>query len=110
MPVIDHIFGIHSDATNKTIVFDPHLPAGWENISIADLPVGTNLISFSRAKTERGIEYAVESKQNGWNFVLKGKVSPGARLYVNGQQVAGTSSGIPLKGRKNHVLIVPAAS
>ena len=110
MPVIDHIFGIHSDAINKTIVFDPHLPAGWEDISIKDLPVGTNVISFSRAKTEKGIEYVVEAKQNGWNFIVKGKASPGARFYVNGNAVAATSSGVHLKGRKNHVLVVSDAS
>ena len=110
VPLVEHVFGIQADALNKNVVFDPHLPAGWENISIDDLPVGTNVISFSRAKTKKGIEYVVDAKQNGWSFVLKGKASPGARFYVNGQEVAGRSSGIPLKGTKNHVLIVPQAS
>jgi glycogen debranching enzyme len=110
VPVIDHIFGIHSDAINKTIVFDPHLPSGWENISIADLPVGTNVISFSRARTKKGIEYVVEAKQNGWNFVLKPTAVPGNRLYVNGKAVAATKSGVHLRGRKNHVLIVSEPS
>jgi glycogen debranching enzyme len=110
VPVIEHIFGIHADAINKTIVFDPHLPSGWEDISIADLPVGTNVISFSRAKTKKGIEYVVDSKQNGWKFVVKGRAFSGARFYVNGREVAGTSSGIRLHGRRNHLLIVPKAS
>jgi hypothetical protein len=110
MPVIDHIFGIQSDAINKTIVFDPHLPAGWEDISIKDLPVGANVISFSRAKTDKGIEYVVEAKQNDWNFVVKGKPSPGAKSYVNGKAVTATSSGVHLKGRKNHVLVVSDTS
>jgi hypothetical protein len=90
-------------------VFDPHLPAGWEDISIKDLPVGTNVISFSRAKTEKGIEYVVEAKQNGWNFVVKGKAFPAATFYVNGRKVADAPSGIHLTGRKNHVLIVSRA-
>ena len=110
IPLIEHVFGVQADAVKKRVVLDPHLPAGWENISIDDLPVGTNVISFSRAKTERGIEYGVESKQNGWSFVLKGKASPGARFYVNGQEVANTPSGIDLRGRKNHVLIVSRTS
>src|SRR3982751_4534730 len=50
VPLVQHVFGIHPDATRKTIVFDPHLPSGWENISIEDLPVGTNTVSFSRAR------------------------------------------------------------
>ena len=107
VPLIQHIFGIQADAVNKTVVFDPHLPAGWENISIDDLPIGANVISFSRSKTVRGIEYVVEAKQNGWSFVVKGKAFSGAKYYVNGEQVPGTSSGIRIKGRKNHVLVAP---
>jgi hypothetical protein len=106
VPVIEHIFGIHSDGVNKTVTFEPHLPGGWEDISINDLPVGTNFISFSRAKTKKGIEYVVESTQKEWNFVLKGKALQGARFYVNGKSVAATSSGVRLRGRKNHVLVV----
>ena len=106
IPLVQHVFGIEPDAVKKTVVFDPHLPAGWDNISIADLPVGTNVISFSRAKTEKGIEYVVRAKQDGWNFVVKGKAFPGARYYVNGAEVAATPSGFQLKGKKNQVLIV----
>ena len=54
LPLIEHVFGIRPDAANKTIVFEPHLPAGWEDISIEDLPVGANLVSFSRTRTEEG--------------------------------------------------------
>jgi glycogen debranching enzyme len=106
VPLIQHVFGIRPDALNKTVVFDPHLPTGWEDMSIEDLPVGTNLVSFSRAKAARGIEYSFEAKENGWTFVLKGKESPGARYYLNGRPVSLTSSGIRMSGRKNHLLVV----
>jgi hypothetical protein len=75
-------------------------------MSIEDLPVGTNIVSFSRAKTGRGIEYGFEAKENGWNFVLKGKESPGAKYYLNGRAVSFTSAGIRMSGRNNHVLVV----
>ena len=55
MPLIEHVFGIQPDAVNKTIVFEPHLPSGWEDIRIDDLPVGGNLVSFSRSRTEAGV-------------------------------------------------------
>ena len=42
LPLIQHVFGIQPDAMKKTVVFDPHLPTGWEDIAIEDLPVGTN--------------------------------------------------------------------
>ncbi|PYO96658.1 MAG: hypothetical protein DMD61_13800, partial [Gemmatimonadetes bacterium] len=106
LPLIQHVFGIQPDAVNKTVVFDPHLPTGWENMSIEDLPVGSNIVSFSRAKTGRGIEYGFEAKENGWSFVLRGDALSGAEYYLNGRRVSSTSSGIRMSGRKNHVLVV----
>jgi len=106
LPLIQHVFGIQPDANSKTVVFDPHLPTGWENMSIEDLPVGTNTISFSRTRTGSRIEYRFEAKENGWTFVLKGKALPGAKYYVNGRPASFTSSGIRMSGRKNHVLVV----
>jgi len=106
LPLIQHVFGIQPDAMNKTVVFDPHVPTGWEDMSIEDLPVGANSVSFSRARTGRGIEYGVEAKESGWSFVLKAKALPGARYYLNGRPVPFTSSGIRMSGRKNRVLVV----
>lgn len=106
LPLIEHVFGIQPDALNKTIAFDPHLPSSWEDISIEDLPVGTNLVSFSRSKTDRGIQYDIEAKESGWRFVLLGKALPGARYFLNDRPVAFTSSGIRMSGRKNRVLII----
>ena len=107
LPLIQHIFGIQPDAGNKTVVFDPHVPEGWKGMSIADLPIGTNLISFSRATTDKGIEYTVEAKKNGWTFVLRGDAFRGAAYVVNGRQVPFTSSGVHVSGKKNRVLVVP---
>jgi glycogen debranching enzyme len=107
LPLIQHIFGIQPDAIHKTIVFDPHLPSGWENISIKDLPVRANLVSFSRAKTEKGVEYRIDAKQAGWSFILRGKALPGAKYYVNGRPVAVTADGIKMSGRRNHLLVAP---
>jgi glycogen debranching enzyme len=107
VPLIEHVFGVQPDAVHKTVVFDPQLPAGWEDMSIEDLPVGTNTLSFSRTKTGRGIEYRVNARESGWTFVLRGKALPGASYYVNGRASAFTSSGIRMTGRTNRVLVVP---
>jgi glycogen debranching enzyme len=61
LPLIEHVFGVQPDAAQKTIVFDPHLPAGWEDIRLEDLPVGANLISFSRTRTREGVVYDIEA-------------------------------------------------
>lgn len=108
VPLIEHVFGIHPDAIAKTVVVDPHPPAGWEDLSLEDLPVGATTISVSRAKTARGVEYALDARDEGWTFVLRGNEPPGARYYLNGRPVAFTSSGIRMTGRRNRVLgVVP---
>ncbi|HEX6433767.1 MAG TPA: hypothetical protein VFZ87_05980, partial [Gemmatimonadales bacterium] len=106
IPLVQHVFGIQPDAGNKTVVFEPHLPSGWEDLSIEDVPVGSNLISFSREKTRRGVGYTIGSKAAGWNFVLKGIAVPGATYYLNGKPVSLPAGGLRMSGPKNQVLIV----
>src|SRR5262249_47298432 len=94
LPLIEHVFGIRPDARERTIVFEPHLPAGWESIGIEDLPVGTNLISFSRNRTEQGVIYDIGAKENGWTFVLIEKDLTGHRYLLNGKPINSSPSGI----------------
>jgi hypothetical protein len=105
LPLIEHVFGVHPDAANKTIVLEPHLPAGWEDISIEDLPIGTNMVSFSRTRTAEGVIYDIESKENGWSFVLRAPALPNSRYFLNGRPIDYSSSGIRMQERKNRVLI-----
>lgn len=105
LPLIEHVFGVRPDAANKTIVFEPHLPAGWEDISIENLPVGANLISFSRTRTGQGVVYDIEAKEDGWSLVLREQASSSTRYFLNGKPIHPASSGIRMAGRKNRVLI-----
>jgi glycogen debranching enzyme len=106
VPLVEHVFGVAPDAVHKTVTLAPHLPTGWEDISLEDLPLGANSISFRRSRTQRGIEYRIEGKQEGWRFVLKPDVD-GASYSVNGKAVVPDSSGIRLSGRSNVVLVAP---
>ncbi|HEX7337555.1 MAG TPA: hypothetical protein VF252_10145 [Gemmatimonadales bacterium] len=94
VPLVQHVFGIRPDAPNKTVVFQPHLPTGWEDMSIADLPVGANLISFARARTGKRIEYRIEGTEPGWRYVLKAEQLPGTRYFLNGKSVTPDSAGV----------------
>ncbi len=89
-------------------MLEPHLPTGWQDISIQNLPVGTNLISFSRPRTAKGVSYDIESKENGWNFLLKDAALADGRYVLNGRPGNSASAGIRMEGTKNQVLI-PAA-
>jgi hypothetical protein len=106
VPLIQHVFGIRPDAVKKTVVFDPHVPAGWEDMSIEDLPIGTNTLSFSRASTSKGVEYTIESEQGDWTLVLTKRDAPDARYFLNGSPVDPGASGIRMTGRRNDVLVV----
>ena len=106
VPLVRNVFGIQPDALNKRIVFEPQLPSGWENMSIENLPVSSNTISFSRAKSGKGIQYTLTGAEAGWNLILKLKDSPGAKYYLNGSEVPFDPSGIRMTEKINQILVV----
>ena len=87
VPLIQHVFGIEPDAVRKTVRFAPHVPEGWNQLSIDDLPVGTNLVSFAGARTPKGMEYTIESRDSGWTFELQAEGS--SRCQILPQRPAG---------------------
>ncbi|HSE40084.1 MAG TPA: amylo-alpha-1,6-glucosidase [Acidobacteriota bacterium] len=106
VPIVNHIFGIQPDAYNKSISFEPQLPTGWNDISIGNLPVGaSNSISFSRTKTEKGIEFKLTAKESGWKMNLKLKEVPSAKYFLNGKQVNWNPDGFQMSDRNNTLLI-----
>ncbi len=106
VPLIEYVFGVQPDAYAKTVVFEPQLPDGWNDISIENLPVGDNLISFSRKKTGKGIEYSLIGTQHNWEMILKLKDLPGAKYTLNGKTVPFAPSGFQIRGRQNRLLVV----
>jgi glycogen debranching enzyme len=106
VPLIEHIFGIAPDAQRKTVTFDPHMPGGWNDMSIEALPIGTTTVSLAGARTSKGLEYTFESTDDTWTLVLEAGESTGARYYLNDRPVVPGDSGIRMTGRRNHVLVV----
>jgi hypothetical protein len=105
---MEHVFGIRPDAANKTVVFEPHLPTGWKEISVENLPIGANVISFARTRSGQSVIYDIEAKEDGWSFILKLHVASGMRYFLNDVLVSPSSSGIRMQGRQNRVRIAPA--
>ncbi len=110
VPLIEHVFGIRPDAANNTVVFEPHLPAGWETISIENLPIGANVISFARTASGQSVIYDIEAKEDGWSFILKLQAASGTRYFLNDVPVNPASSGIRMQGRRNRVRIALAGA
>jgi hypothetical protein len=105
LPLIDHVFGVQPDAARKTVVFEPHLPSGWENIGIEDLAVGTNLVAFSRTRNAKEVIYDIDAKEDGWTFILREPAVPNSRYLLNGRPTESSSSGIRMQGKKNRLQI-----
>jgi hypothetical protein len=108
VPLIEQVFGVRPDAAGKTIVFQPHLPVGWQDLSIEDLPIGSNLISFSRARAGKRVTYDIDAKESGWTFILRTGDSPNARYFLNGTRVRPSPAGIRMQGTQNRVLVIDA--
>jgi hypothetical protein len=105
-PLITHVYGISPDAFNKVISFAPNLPSGWGNISISNLPVGANNISFAIKKSGNGKSYHISSTEPGWVFTLKLKGIAGKKYVLNGKKMTAASDEIKLSGKENKVVVM----
>ena len=107
VPLIQHVFGIEPDAVGKTVRFAPHMPEDWKEMSIEDLPVGTNLVSFAGAQNQQGagVHHRVEGQRLDARCSRR-KTAAGARYYLNGRPVVPGPSGIRMTGSRNQVLVV----
>ncbi|HWJ92679.1 MAG TPA: hypothetical protein VNR87_16290 [Flavisolibacter sp.] len=104
-PLITHVFGIHPDAYQRTIDFAPHLPSKWDHISITNLPVGSNSLSFEVTKTENQIQYKIFAKEDGWKYRLSVKGLAGHNYTVNDKSMTAASDQITLQGIENTIVI-----
>jgi glycogen debranching enzyme len=102
-PLVTHVLGINPDAYNKSIVISPHLPTGWHNAAIYDLPVGDNIISFAIKKSGSHTAYSLTSVVPDWTYTLKIKGLAGNKYKLNGKVFTASADEIELKGRTNEV-------
>ena len=103
-PLVTHVYGITPDSYNKAISISPNLPSGWDNISISDLPVGNNTISFAVKKTGKGTEYNLSSKKADWKYTLTLEGLAGTKYVLNGKTLKANSNEIQLVGKENNLL------
>src|SRR4029077_2883314 len=107
VPLVEFVFGVQPDALQKRVTFQPQLPSGWENLSLENLPVGNNIVSISRSKTDRGIEFKLTSKDSAWHLVLKLQKSAGMNYYLNGKEIPFAENGFHMNGTENILVVSP---
>jgi len=104
-PLITYVFGIHPDAYKKSMMISPHLPTDWNEVTVYNLPVGTNAISLAIKKNGRVTAYSLTSEDADWKYTLKIKGLAGNKYKMNGEALTAASDEIVLKGKVNKVEI-----
>ncbi len=58
-PLIRGLLGIDVDAPRRKLVIAPHLPAGWDSVAVANVPVGAERVSFVIRRTSAAMTLSV---------------------------------------------------
>ena len=87
------------------MVISPHLPTGWNEAAVYDLPVGTNTVSLALKKSGRNTVYSLTSEAADWTYSLRIKGLAGNKYEMNGEVHTAASDEIALKGKVNKVEI-----
>jgi hypothetical protein len=92
LPLIRGLLGLEADALTKSLIFSPHFPADWKQVSIENYQVGQAKFSFEygRGKDKIAVEVKSENAQ-GYKISFIPALGIGTRIQsldVNGEPVA----------------------
>lgn len=104
-PVITHIFGVTPNAYHKKVVFEPHLPSGWNHIKVSDLPIGTNIFSLEISKNDKETVYIISSKDEGWDCTLLLPGDSEKDYSINGEKKTTQDQKIQLLKKESTIII-----
>src|SRR5271163_215621 len=121
-PLLKGMFGLQKDATKKTLMFAPHVPADWTNFKINNVRVGDGVLNLSYEKTlgeitlevtRTGGECTLEFEPALANTALVGRVDVNGRPTTYDQQILAEHHHlrikVALKDGKN-VVRIPVAN
>ena len=103
LPLITHVFGIIPDAYSKTVIINPSLPTSWNEMSLENQKVGSNLYDIQISKSNGKIEYKIKSKEENWNNTLRIKGLSGRSYELNGKKETAATDDILLTGKENTI-------
>jgi glycogen debranching enzyme len=89
-PIMRGMFGIQSDQLNRTLSFMPHLPEGWKQFKILNLPACGGQLALSYSAAPKGMELKVDRTGGGrCAFTFSPVAALGnTRVLVNGNRVS----------------------
>ena len=92
-PLLRGLLGIDVDVPRGRVTLAPHLPPGWDSVSVDNVPVGRNTISFTLRRTTSGMSAAVRRggpDRSPLEVVFSPALPLGAR--VSGRGVTSTAT------------------
>lgn len=85
------LLGLQVDAVGHCLVFAPHLPSQWNDLSIAHLPVvGASNISLTLHRTTTGLTLKIDNSGDDFRFEFAPELPLGAKLertYLNEREI-----------------------
>ena len=121
-PLLKGMFGLEKDATKKTLMFVPHVPANWTKFKINNVRIGDSLLNLSYEKsldeitlevTRTGGECMLDFEPALANTALIGRVNVNGHTTTYDQQILAEHHHlrikVALKEGKN-VIHIPVAN
>lgn len=74
------LLGLDVDATSNHLVFAPHLPPSWHEITLRILDVGSSEIQIKFSTTERGLRLEMQNSGDALKLTFDPEIPLGAQL------------------------------
>jgi len=86
VPIIQKFFGIEPVAYKRAVVFSPNLPTTWNDVTLENLLVGDNMLTFTAKKSARQQEFTIGQSKPDWTIYLQIKGRP-KKVVLNGKEL-----------------------
>ncbi len=107
VPIVQYFFGVQPRAYDQHVVLRPRMPESWDDAELRRLPVGENVIDFSKETVDDTIVYYISQDMPEWTVELRLPSAGGLVVHVNGKpfdpDVIHDDLVIPLSGSSNEV-------
>lgn len=103
--LVSGCFGIEPYAYLKELTITPQLPEGWERMSLKNLRIGDNHISFSMKKDKEVYTLVYTSQDKDWRADLVLPGMKGKSIEINGKKQTVKEDAVRLSEQKCTVII-----
>lgn len=105
VPIVQHFFGIHPKAYEKSIYISPSLPTSWKDAAIDNVKVGDNEVSIAISQKNDHAEYLIKQTLEDWSIFIP--IKNAKKIMVNEKEmdIKSMDGNIKLNGKENNIQI-----